>query len=68
MMARPDRAAVLSACQGPVLVIAGEEDKAVPLTDSLRQSYLSDICYLHILEQTAHMGTLENTKPVQPLP
>lgn len=61
MMARPDRTAVLAKTLGPVLVIGGEEDKAVPLKDSLRQSYLSDICYLHILEQTAHMGTLENT-------
>jgi pimeloyl-ACP methyl ester carboxylesterase len=61
MMIRPDRTETLKSLSRPLLLIAGEEDKAVPLKDSLQQSHLPDICYIHILGNTAHMGTLENT-------
>ena len=34
-------------------------DKAVPFADSLEQSHLPQISYVHILRVSAHMGMLE---------
>ncbi len=45
----------------PVLFIIGEDDKAVPMKDSLKQSHLPSISYIHVLTNTAHMGMIENT-------
>ncbi len=61
MMNRKDKTRVLTAFGGPVLFIMGGEDKAVPLKDSLEQSHLPQISYIHILAHAAHMGMLENT-------
>ena len=37
----------------------GDQDKAVPFADSLQQSHLAQISYVHILRVSAHMGMLE---------
>jgi pimeloyl-ACP methyl ester carboxylesterase len=59
MMKRPDRTQVLKNFKKPVLLIAGEQDKAVPIENSLQQSYLPELCYFHILMGVAHMGMFE---------
>ncbi len=59
MIARPDRSHVLKSLQVPVLIVAGEEDAAVPLDDLLTQSAMPSVCHFHILKQTGHMGMLE---------
>jgi pimeloyl-ACP methyl ester carboxylesterase len=59
MMARPDRTQVLNEFRSPVLFIIGEQDKAVPLEDSLRQCHIPDSSHIHILPNAAHMGMLE---------
>ena len=61
MMNRKDKTRVLKSIDTPVLFILGEEDKAVPMKDSLEQCHLPQISYIHILADTAHMGMLENT-------
>jgi pimeloyl-ACP methyl ester carboxylesterase len=61
MMNRPDRTDVLKNIKKPILFIIGEKDSAVPLEQSLRQSYLPELCYIHILENTAHMGMFEHS-------
>lgn len=61
MMKRTDRTHVLKNWKNPVLIVAGKEDPAVPLAQSLSQSHIPEICYFHILINTAHMGMLENT-------
>ncbi len=50
MIGRPDRTAVLEKSGLPVLLIMGEEDTVIPLNDGLRQSYLPELCYIHILK------------------
>jgi len=60
MMKRPDRTNVLKNAKQPVLFIIGENDNAVPLEHSLQQCHLPDLCYIHILENTAHMGMYED--------
>ncbi len=67
MMQRPDRTAVLQNFKKPVLFIIGEKDNAVPLEQSLKQSHLPQISYIHILENAAHMGMFEETKRVNTL-
>ena len=52
---------VLLSITKPVLFIMGEEDKAVPIKDSLEQCHLPRISYIHILTRTAHMGMIENS-------
>jgi pimeloyl-ACP methyl ester carboxylesterase len=59
MIQRPDRTSLLKAFQGPVLFIAGEKDKAVPLEDILRQCYLPAIAHIQILKDVAHTGLWE---------
>ncbi len=61
MIQRPDRTAVLRAFNKPVLFIAGKVDKAVPFEDSLRQFHLPQLSYIHMLENSAHMGMWEET-------
>lgn len=67
MMQRPDRTTVLENFKKPVLFIIGEKDNAVPLDQSLKQSHLPQISYIHILENAAHMGMFEETKRVNTL-
>jgi pimeloyl-ACP methyl ester carboxylesterase len=59
MIQRPDRTAVLAQSKVPVLFVMGRHDNAVPLQDGLRQCYLPQIAYIHILAHSGHMGMQE---------
>jgi pimeloyl-ACP methyl ester carboxylesterase len=59
MMQRPDRTATLQQFRRPVLFVIGEHDNTLPLTASLRQIHMPEISSIHILDQTGHMGMLE---------
>jgi pimeloyl-ACP methyl ester carboxylesterase len=61
MKNRPATTGVLESITKPVLFIIGEEDKAIPIKDSLELCHLPRISYIHILTRTAHMGMIENT-------
>lgn len=61
MKNRADTSGVLKTISKPVLFIIGEEDKAVPMKDSLEQSHLPNTSYIHLMTNTAHMGMIENT-------
>ncbi len=61
MIARPDRTAILKSSFVPVLFILGKEDKAVPMDATLPQVHLPNVSYVHILENSAHMGMWEET-------
>ena len=60
MMNRPDRTHILKDLKKTVLFIIGEKDSAVSLEHSLQQSFLPELCYIHILENAAHMGMFED--------
>ena len=62
MMQRPDRTHVLKNSIVPVLFVIGTEDIAAPLNDILKQAHLPEISYIHILENTGHMGMWEATE------
>lgn len=62
MIARPDRTELLSQTKLPVLFIIGEHDKAVPFEDSLKQSSLPATSNVTILNNSGHMGMLEETE------
>jgi pimeloyl-ACP methyl ester carboxylesterase len=59
MIARPDRSTVLRQTHVPVLFIIGKSDNAVSPDDSLKQSHLPGISYIHLLSKSGHMGMLE---------
>ncbi len=61
MIRRPDRTAVLKHSGLPILFVIGEDDPVIPLNDSLQQSYLPELSYIHILKNTGHMGMMEDT-------
>ena len=61
MMLRPDRTSVLQNFHKPILFIIGQEDNAVPLEKSLKQSYMPSVSHIHILKNTGHMGMLESS-------
>lgn len=60
MIRRPGRISVLEKFQGAILFIIGEQDKAVPIEQSLKQSHIPSLSYVHLLQDAAHMGMLEN--------
>jgi pimeloyl-ACP methyl ester carboxylesterase len=59
MIKRPDRTKVLMNSKLPVLFIMGREDQAVPIEDGLKQCHLPAISYVEILENSGHMGMVE---------
>ena len=59
MINRPDRTDILLSFTKPVLFIIGENDKAIPLETSLKQCYLPQLSYIHLLKNSAHMGMWE---------
>ena len=59
MILRPDTTNILKSFSKPVLFIIGKHDTAVPMKDSLEQSHLSAISYVHILEHSGHEGMWE---------
>jgi len=67
MIMRPDRTHVLKNAAVPILLIAGEQDIAIPIQDVLKQSHLADKCFFTILKKSAHMGMLEEPEIVNRL-
>jgi len=59
MMQRSDTTDLLKTTKLPVLFVIGKHDNAVPEQDVLRQAYMPEISYIHILHQSGHMGMLE---------
>ncbi len=59
MMQRPGRTEVLKEFKGPILFILGRYDTAVPLKDGLEQCHLPLFSYIHILDESGHMGLWE---------
>jgi len=59
MIRRSDKTTVLRNSTIPILFIAGSADNAVPLEDILKQCYLPSLSYIHILNNSGHMGMLE---------
>lgn len=61
MVARPDRTEVLRNFPSAVLFIIGAHDKAVPFEQSMHQTPMVNLGYIHILRNSAHMGMWEET-------
>jgi pimeloyl-ACP methyl ester carboxylesterase len=59
MMLRPDRTHVLLSNRLPVIFVIGTEDIAAPLDDVIKQVSLPNISYIHVLQDTGHMGMWE---------
>lgn len=59
MITRPDTTSILKTFNYPILFIIGEHDKAIPFEQSLQQSHLPQMAYVHILRNTGHMGMKE---------
>ncbi|MCW3119533.1 MAG: alpha/beta hydrolase [Chitinophagaceae bacterium] len=59
MIQRTDKTMILRNSTIPILFIAGSADNAVPLEDVLKQCHLPSLSYIHILDNSGHMGMLE---------
>jgi pimeloyl-ACP methyl ester carboxylesterase len=59
MTRRPDRTDVLRNSEVPVLFVMGKFDTAVPAEDSLKQCHLPQTAYIHLLQNSGHMGMME---------
>jgi pimeloyl-ACP methyl ester carboxylesterase len=62
MILRPDTTGVLKSFSKPVLFIIGKHDTAVPMQDSLEQSHMPEISFVHILQNSGHEGMWEEEK------
>jgi pimeloyl-ACP methyl ester carboxylesterase len=59
MVQRPDRTQILKQTKVPVLFVMGRHDTAIPLQDGLQQAHMPQLSYIHILENSGHMGMIE---------
>lgn len=59
MMNRPDTTDVLKSNRLPVLFVMGTEDVAAPMEDVMQQTRLPLNPYIHVLQNTGHMGMWE---------
>lgn len=64
MRNRPAYTHLLAQHRIPIWMIAGEEDIAVPIDDTLQQTQLLPPNHVMILKQVGHMGMLEATEKV----
>jgi pimeloyl-ACP methyl ester carboxylesterase len=64
MRNRPPHTHLLTQHRIPIWIIAGEEDIAVPIEDTLQQTQLLPSNHVMILKQVGHMGMLEATEQV----
>ncbi len=64
MIARPDRTEVLKKLTIPAGFILGENDKAVPFQQGLKQTHLPQLSFIYILRKSAHMGMKEEREKV----
>lgn len=62
MIHRPSRIELLKNFPGPILFVIGEKDNVIPLQSSLEQCYLPSQAAIHILENSSHMGMLEEAE------
>jgi pimeloyl-ACP methyl ester carboxylesterase len=60
MIQRPDRSGALRQFKGPVLFVIGQQDAVIPLDASLRQTHIPELSVIHLLEDSGHMGMIEN--------
>lgn len=65
MINRPDRSHVLAQFPNPVLFIIGRQDNIIPLDASLRQTHIPALSHIHLLENSGHMGMLEDSAASQ---
>jgi pimeloyl-ACP methyl ester carboxylesterase len=59
MIERPDRTNVLKQNKIPVLFVLGKNDSIIPFKDILALASMPEIAYIHVLEQSGHMGMIE---------
>ena len=64
MLDRPDATTLIQNAIVPLMMIAGKHDKAVPFNQSLKQSHHGNVTYLKILQNSAHMGMIEEPEAV----
>ncbi len=64
MVQRPDRTQILKQTKVPVLFVLGRHDTAIPLQDGLQQGHIPQLSYIHILENSGHMGMIEEINKV----
>jgi pimeloyl-ACP methyl ester carboxylesterase len=59
MINRPDRTTVLKNAAVPVLLVLGKDDNAIPYDEALKLAYMANKTYFYTLQQSGHMGMLE---------
>ena len=59
MMERPDRTAVLKQNKMPVLFVLGRKDSIIPFENALKLATMADVTYIHALENSGHLGMVE---------
>ena len=59
MMNRPDGTQVLKQNKMPVLFVLGRMDSVIPFESGLKLVSMPDIAYIHALENSGHMGMIE---------
>lgn len=64
MIRREDKTLLLKKTQLPVLWIIGKHDQAVKFDDTLKQVYLPNISFVNILNESGHMGMIEEPERV----
>jgi len=64
MLDRQDATKWIQSTDVPLLMIVGKHDQAIPFSQSLKQFHLSNITYLKVLQNSAHMGMIEEPESI----
>jgi pimeloyl-ACP methyl ester carboxylesterase len=59
MMERPDRTGILKQNKMPVLFVLGRKDSIIPFENALKLATMADVTYIHALENSGHLGMVE---------
>lgn len=60
MKDRPDRSKTIRTYEKPTLFLAGAKDQGIPVESIYQQAQECKTCEIHVLDNVAHMGMIEN--------
>jgi hypothetical protein len=62
MTSRPDRSNIIKNANYPILYVIGQHDLAIPFSQSMKECHLAKETFVHILNESAHLGMREESE------
>lgn len=62
MASRPNRSNIIQNANFPVLYVIGQHDLAIPFSQSMKECHLAKETFVHVLNESAHLGMREESE------